>query len=115
MSDDRSAVERLDYVSNILTADGWPDWLDSTFIDALGPTVHLCPDAPAEAMAELQRLAATYSLRVTALERQRSTSAASSASIPSDTVSSAMNPRLRPATVIPAGSCEVTSAACSCS
>ena len=65
MGDDRSAAERLNSVFALLIADGWPDWLDSTFIDASGPTVQLRPDAPPEARAEVERLAAAHGLLVT--------------------------------------------------
>lgn len=65
MSEPRTAVERLDDLRAVLCADGWPGWLDATSVDATGPTVQLRPDAPADARADVVRLAAAYGVRIT--------------------------------------------------
>ena len=72
MGQDQSPAKRLDHVTALLTANGWPDWLDSTFVDASGATVQLRPDASAQARAEVERLALAHDLRVTVGETHMS-------------------------------------------
>lgn len=60
-----SDVERLDELNGVLLKDGWPAWLDSTFVGRNGPTVQLRPGAGPDVLKLIEELAARLGVQVT--------------------------------------------------
>ena len=57
-------LRRLRLVRDPLLADGWPDWLDSTVVDADGPAIVLKAGTDEAVVAEVRRRAEPHGVRV---------------------------------------------------
>lgn len=58
-------ADRLDRVVAVLLKDGWPDWFDSSFVNAGGPTVRLRPGTPEHARLAVEDLCRRHGVTVT--------------------------------------------------